>query len=192
MTHHLLRKVSSGSSDPLAAPDDGRGMRWDWEKARRTCLLQARSILKSPAAAEDAAQEALIRAWRSAPTPAALDRPSAWIARIARNEALRVLAREGRRREVPAGGEPVSAASGVVAEAENTLRRAALVRAVSGLSARERQLFALRYLRDLTQAEIAELLGIPEGTVKVGLHRLRKRLQERLGGTDGEAQWHPR
>ena len=48
------------------------------------------------------------------------------------------------------------------------------------LTAPERRLLRLRYEDDLTHPEIARRLGLPEGTVKVRLHRLRARLHEEL------------
>jgi RNA polymerase sigma-70 factor (ECF subfamily) len=41
----------------------------------------------------------------------------------------------------------------------------------------DRSLLALRYAEDLTQSEVARRLGMPEGTVKVRLHRARRRLR---------------
>jgi RNA polymerase sigma factor (sigma-70 family) len=53
-------------------------------------------------------------------------------------------------------------------------------RALAELPERDRALVALRYHGDLTQAEIARLTGIPEGTVKVRLHRARTKLRAQL------------
>ena len=53
-------------------------------------------------------------------------------------------------------------------------------RAMSTLPAPDRALVALRYHGDLTQAEIARVTGMPEGTVKVRLHRARTRLRAEL------------
>jgi RNA polymerase sigma-70 factor, ECF subfamily len=50
--------------------------------------------------------------------------------------------------------------------------------ALSALTLEERRLIDLRYKDDLAQPAIASLLGLPEGTVKVQLHRLRKRLRK--------------
>jgi RNA polymerase sigma-70 factor, ECF subfamily len=51
---------------------------------------------------------------------------------------------------------------------------------LGALNAEERMLVTLRYRDDLSQAEVARRMGLPEGTVKVRLHRLRKRLRESL------------
>jgi RNA polymerase sigma-70 factor (ECF subfamily) len=49
--------------------------------------------------------------------------------------------------------------------------------ALEHLSERERRLLEMRYQEDLTQGAIARRLGIPEGTVKVRLHRVREKLR---------------
>lgn len=50
--------------------------------------------------------------------------------------------------------------------------------ALSALSEPDRRLLEMRYEEDLTQATIAQRLGIPEGTVKVRLHRARNKLRK--------------
>jgi RNA polymerase sigma-70 factor (ECF subfamily) len=52
---------------------------------------------------------------------------------------------------------------------------------VRALSEQERTLIALRYVADLSQAEIAKMLGIPAGTVGSGLNRARQKLAVTLG-----------
>lgn len=58
-----------------------------------------------------------------------------------------------------------------------TVERADLQAALRRLSDRDRRLLELRYRRDLTHPAIASLLGIPENTVKVQLHRARDKLR---------------
>lgn len=48
------------------------------------------------------------------------------------------------------------------------------------LSLEDRQILEMRYRSDMTQSAVAARLGLPEGTVKVRLHRLRKLLQDRF------------
>src|SRR3954462_13109938 len=85
---------------------------WDWPRVRQRCLREARRLLVEPEDAEEAVQEALVRAWRSAPTADGLESPVAWTLQITRNEALRVLERRKRlhARELPEkhAAEPVS------------------------------------------------------------------------------------
>jgi RNA polymerase sigma-70 factor (ECF subfamily) len=168
MSPASIKRVASLNASRSATSE------WNWVEARRHCVGEARSVLRSPAEVEDAAQEALLRVWRSARTPEEVERPVAWLRRIARNEALRLRARERRRDEVP--GE---AALREVAAAQETSmpERLAIVDLMATLPPADRQLVWLRYVEDLTQARVAHRLGIPEGTVKVRLHRVRDRLR---------------
>jgi RNA polymerase sigma-70 factor (ECF subfamily) len=57
------------------------------------------------------------------------------------------------------------------------IRRVSVHQALQTLTDEERQLVSLRYESDLAHPAIAKELGLPEGTVKVRLHRIRKRLE---------------
>jgi RNA polymerase sigma-70 factor, ECF subfamily len=59
-----------------------------------------------------------------------------------------------------------------------TVELADLHAALARLSEPDRKLLEMRYEEDLTQAAIARRLGIPEGTVKVRLHRARNKLRQ--------------
>ncbi len=139
-------------------------------------------MLRSPAEIEDAAQEALLRVWRSARTPQELERPAAWLRRIARNEALRVLAREGRRRDDLVPEETLENLAAPADRDGALSERLEIVDLMATLSPGDRQLVWLRYFEDLTQENVARRLGIPEGTVKVRLHRVRGRLRGAMEG----------
>jgi RNA polymerase sigma-70 factor, ECF subfamily len=165
------RRPSPRSSRP--------GSGWDWGEVRRQCVREAGRVLRSQAEVDDAVQEALLRVWRSRRTPKELERPIAWLRQIARNEALRLRARERHRRErLVADG----AIEEVAAIRDAPLpERLALADLVAGLPPADRVLVWLRYFEDLTQGAVARRLGIPEGTVKVRLHRARERLRHVMG-----------
>jgi RNA polymerase sigma-70 factor, ECF subfamily len=167
--------IKQASSLEHRAADSG----WNWSEARRHCVGEARRVLRSPLEVEDAAQEALVRVWKSARTPDELDSPVAWLRRIARNEALRLRAREHRRNEeVTADGVEELPSSG---DEDSALPEALqVVDLLATLRPADRQLVWLRYLEDITQANVARRLGVPEGTVKVRLHRVRKHLRRAL------------
>lgn len=103
---------------------------------------------------------------------------------IARNEALRLLDRRRTRSERELLDDQTILAT-VRDEAadetnEDLLRRLQVGEVMGRLSVDDRRLLALRYAKDLSQPEVARMLGIPEGTVKVRLHRLRGRLRKEL------------
>jgi len=128
---------------------------------------------KNPSEAEDIAQDALLRAWRRRSTLRDGSRRKEWLGTIVRNEAFRLHAR--------VRPDPVSTLETQEgAEDEqiiSTVERADLHAALSSLSERELELVQLRYTEDLTQQAIARRLRIPDGTVKVRLHRLRHKLR---------------
>jgi RNA polymerase sigma-70 factor, ECF subfamily len=127
----------------------------------------------NPSEAEDIAQDALLRAWRRRSTLRDSERRNQWLATIVRNEAFRQHARVRpdltAKIELREGAEDEQ----VLATVELADLHAALAR----LSERDRQLLEMKYEEDLTQATIARRLGIPEGTVKVRLHRARNKLR---------------
>lgn len=157
MTHHGSVEV-----EPWA---------WDWGWVRATCWQEARRVLGPCAAAEDAAQEAAIKAWRHHAACRTPDRPQPWLAAIARREAFR-LTRVPRADSLETAPEP---------HAPDAQARVALAvdvrRALAELPERDRRLLLARYWADLTHPEVADLLGMPAGTAKVRLHRLRARLR---------------
>jgi RNA polymerase sigma factor (sigma-70 family) len=63
-----------------------------------------------------------------------------------------------------------------------------LVRAARGLPRRQRQVVVLRYLADLSEREVAQLLGLSTGTVKTHLHRAAVTLRGRLDENPEEAR----
>jgi RNA polymerase sigma-70 factor, ECF subfamily len=164
--------------------DAGHGWdAWDWVGLRASCLRETRRVLSSEHDAEEAAQDALLRAWRGRDRQRAAGGEAWWVRRIARNEALRRLARQTLRRDLYTEAdaellERLPATQDVSLLAEIIDLRSA----IAELAPRDALLLRLRYEGDFTQGRLARLAGMPEGTVKVRLHRIRGRLRERLTG----------
>jgi RNA polymerase sigma-70 factor (ECF subfamily) len=153
---------------------------WDWVALRRHAQRHARRLLE-PHEAEDAVQEAMIRAWRRRHHCRSPATPEPWLSQIVRNEALRLRERHaGRPQPVAAWEEDVFDGAPEPLE-EGVLRRISVGEALEELAPQERHLIKLRYVNDLRQGEIASILGIPEATVRVRLHRIRKRLGKLIG-----------
>ena len=150
---------------------------WDWADLRRRSRAEALRVLRDPYTADEAAQEALARAWRQrhrCRTPGA---PGPWVAQIARNEALRLRAGEQKQSVMATRAAEEWPRASTTAE-DQLISKVSVQQALSALTLEERRLIDLRYQDDLAQPAIAELLGVPEGTVKVRLHRLRQRLRK--------------
>lgn len=145
---------------------------WDWEAARRLCLPLARRMLGSHQEAEEAVQEALLRAWRKRDQCRSLEQRGGWLSGITRNEALRVI--ERRKETIPL---ELATVPEQPPGDDGIIDRLAVQRALADLPERDRE---LRYDEDLTQSVVAERTGTPEGTVKVRLHRLRTQLRSVL------------
>lgn len=131
-----------------------------------------------PGDAEDVAQNALLRAWRKRATLRDDRRRNEWLGTIVRNEAFR---QHSRARARPEPVPELERTEG--AEDEQILlmvERADLRAVIERLSDSERQLLQMRYGEDLTQRTIARRLGLPDGTVKVRLHRLRDKLRKAI------------
>ena len=148
---------------------------WDWEGLASACRAEVSRVLGRSADAEDAVQEALARAWRqraSCQTPAA---PTGWVRTIARHEALRIIDRRKNHSSLD-DGEHELVADGGSDVADELTRRLSVRHVLDMLPPLDRELLSLRYEEDMTQPGIAKKLGLPEGTVKVRLHRIRARL----------------
>ena len=150
---------------------NGGATEWDWDHARAVCFREAERVLGRVASAEDAAQEAVTRAWRHRHSCQTPEQPAPWIAAIARREALRVAAQ---RREAPLEEAEPASVDGPADAVEASLD---LRRGLRLLTAGEREVVLARYWADLTQPQAASLLGLAEGTVKVRLHRARATLR---------------
>jgi RNA polymerase sigma-70 factor (ECF subfamily) len=162
--------------DKPAAFRTGGTLEWDWGDLRLRCLRETRRVLGYSCAAEDATQEALIRAWRQRDSCQDPRRPGPWISTIARREALRLAVCHGRDRFVDI---PCTAASPPVDggdfEAVGAVRSA-----VERLDPEDRWLVFAHYWQDRACHDLARDLDCPEVTVRVRLFRVRRRLRESL------------
>jgi RNA polymerase sigma-70 factor (ECF subfamily) len=159
------------SRDPLANPEP---------LIHRVYAYVAYRIGDGPDA-EDVTSETFERALRY---KASYDRhkgePVAWLIGIAR----RCLAGRPVQDTLVSDVEETAAPTDVE---EESVRRIDLEAALAKVSARDRELLALRYGADLTAAQIGELTGLAPNAVDVALHRARERLAAQLTPDDGES-----
>ena len=146
----------------------------DYFHARQRAFMRTSyAILGSWAAAEDATQTTFTQLYVHWPRihPGAVD---AYARRTVVNTCFRMA--KVRRRENATDQLPDSAHDG----SEGTVARLDLVTALATLSPRARAVVALRFLDDLSVAEVAAVLNVPEGTVKSQTARALDRLQSVL------------
>ena len=139
----------------------------------------AARILGSADDAEDAVQDALVRAYDQLPQCREPDNFVGWFFLILRN---RCFAERRRSRDTA----PLEAAGAVVTadradrEMEAAERRRALQQALRGLTPEQREVFVLKHVEELSYDEIAERLGTSVPSLKMRMHRAYDRLREEL------------
>ncbi len=157
-------------------------LRRHYDRVHAVC----RRIAGSNRDADDATQEAMIGIVRGL---AKFDGRSAfttWAYRIATNAALDELRRRGRRPALHPDEGPSAEVVDPTAErqVDAVVDRASLDTALAELADDFKAAVVLRDVADLDYAEIAEVLGVPVGTVKSRIARGRSQLAERLGNQD--------
>jgi RNA polymerase sigma-70 factor (ECF subfamily) len=146
-------------------------------KVYRLCC----SLMRDSDQAADAAQESLLRVWKALPGYDQRASLSTWIYTITRNRCLTAIER---RRDLDSLSDP---AVEQAAEAAQAVEPGAgqdhlelLRELVEALPERYRRTLTLYYYEEKSVAEVAAMLGQPEGTIKTNLHRARALLSERV------------
>jgi RNA polymerase sigma-70 factor, ECF subfamily len=174
----VARALTEGELVALARDGDGDAyaslVRAHQDVAFRTAML----ITQDAAEAEEAAQDAFVKAWRALARfrPGEPLRP--WLLTIVANEARNRRRSAGRRtalaiRAAAPDGESRSAEAQVIAGES----RATLLEALSRLRPDDRLVLGCRFLLELTEAETAAALGVRPGTVKSRTSRALERLR---------------
>jgi RNA polymerase sigma-70 factor, ECF subfamily len=137
-------------------------------------------VCESRPAAEDAVQEALLRAWERSEKGEEIESLNAWVTTVSLNFAKsglrRVMAERRARSRLGRDGPP----------ADSSGDRVDVERALAALPRRQREVVVLRYYLQMDTREVSEALGIHEGTVKSTLSRARSALAGALDETDTE------
>lgn len=168
----------------LAGGDDG-ALRELFSRHAPILAARLRAMLP-PADVEDVLQETFLGAWKGASSYRPEAEVGGWLWGIARRQAAQLLRRRGPATASLPGlnSEPnAGRVAGHDDPAEIVVARAHLAAAVSALSPAEHEVWRLRYVEDRPLAEVAELTGVPEGTVKSRAHRARRLLRSALRGS---------
>lgn len=161
----LLRRIATG---------DRSAFRSLYDRHADRVFRFAISIVRRAHLAEDVLQETMVVVWKRAKTFRGDAKVSTWILGIARNVAFNLLRREKRGErlpdERPGGGDP----------AERVEMAIRVERALATLPDHHREVMHLVFYEEMSVREAAEVLGIPEGTVKSRMHHARKTLAKEL------------
>lgn len=131
---------------------------------------------------EEAINDTMLVVWRRAATFNGQSKVSTWLFAIAYRTALKALRGHDEPLEDPAAESPAEEAGGPEQRRSQSEVRAALARALDGLSHEQRTVLVLAYFHDLPYTEIALIVGCPEDTVKTRAFHGRRRLRALLAG----------
>src|SRR5215218_9885052 len=140
-------------------------------------------FLKDEAAAEDLVSEVFLDGWRQANRFEARSQVSTWLLAMARNKALSAL----RRRSTEELDEEVAEfiedpADNPEVSMQKKQRNSILADCLTQLSAAHREIIDLVYYHEKSIDEVAEIIGVPQNTVKTRMFYARKRIAELMNG----------
>jgi RNA polymerase sigma-70 factor (ECF subfamily) len=140
-----------------------------------------RAVLHHSEDAEDAAQEAFFSAWTARERFDERQAFPPWLARIALNRARDLRRRRTVRSTESLEAVPAAGGGAPDEDAGDALLHSRLDRALTELSERQRVALLLFEVEGYAAAEIGELLGVPEGTVRSDVFHARRKLRAVLG-----------
>jgi RNA polymerase sigma factor (sigma-70 family) len=178
-----LTYLSDEALTALVARHDEEAFAELYDRLGRTAYGLALRILRDESLAEDAVQEAFLVVWRTAarfvPERA---KASTWVLTLVHRRAVDLVRRQERRRAEPLESAPQAGGAAADEQAWLRLRRERVQTALARLPDPQREAIELAYYGGFTQAELADRLGEPLGTIKsrmfAGLARLRELLAE--------------
>jgi RNA polymerase sigma-70 factor, ECF subfamily len=192
-----LTHLSDEALVALVARGDEAALGELYDRVGRVAFGIALRILRDDRLAEDAVQEAFLGVWRSAATyRAERAKASTWILTLVHRRAVDIVRREERRRAEPLAPDDSAGATAAAGSAEDEawlgFERARLLQALAALPDAQREALELAYYGGYSQAELAERLGVPLGTIKSRMFAGLARLRELLDETESERAWTPR
>jgi RNA polymerase sigma-70 factor (ECF subfamily) len=178
-----LAHLSDEALVALVGRSDETALAELYDRFGRVAYGLALRIVRDPALAEDAVQEAFLSVWRSAGRfVAERAKASTWIMTLVHRRAVDLVRREEPRRTEPLESAPQPALASTEDEAWLLLQRQRVREALRRLPDQQREAIELAYYGGYTQSELADRLGQPLGTIKsrmfAGLSRLREILAE--------------
>src|SRR4051812_36256982 len=182
----LLARVSEGDEAAIEAL---------YQRYGGACFGLARRILNDAQLAEDVVQQVFLAMWQGTGYDPNRGAVSTWLLAVTHHKAVDAVRREGNRRKRLAGEqglvEVAAAGPGPDDETWQRLRADRTRAALRLLPAEQREVLLLAYYGGYTQREIADLTGLPLGTVKSRTLAAMRRLRGHLGGIVDDEQEGP-
>lgn len=167
----LLQKACKGSKEAFGAI-----YKLYYTKIYRYCRIN----LSSETEAEDLAQETFLKAWRALPTFSTYHGSSvqAFLFRIARNSMIDL---SRKKKELPLDTAlEIESKEDIEEELDRKNNIETVQKALLKLEDNERQLVVLRFFEEMQSKDIAQILNLNEGAIRVRIHRILKKLRELL------------
>src|ERR1700724_3365521 len=147
-------------------------------------------LVRDETTAEDLISEVFLDVWRQAGRFEGRSAVSTWMLAIARFKALSALRRRpDQELDEETAGAIEDLSDDPAAALEEKDKSATLRKCITGLSAEHREIIDLVYYHEKSVEEVAEIVGIPENTVKTRMFYARKRLAELLQAAGVERGW---
>jgi RNA polymerase sigma factor (sigma-70 family) len=186
-----LAHLSDEALVALAARADEGALAELYDRFGHLAYGLALRIVRDPALAEDAVQDAFLTVWCSAarfvPERA---KASTWILTLVHRRAVDVVRKEQPRRAEPIEVAPQASANVTEDEAWLRLQRARVQDALRQLPDQQREALELAYYGGFTQSQLADRLGEPLGTIKSRMFAGLARLRELLDTGSEEERWN--
>jgi RNA polymerase sigma factor (sigma-70 family) len=184
-----LAHLSDEALVALVARADDSALAELYDRFGHVAYGLALRVVRDPALAEDAVQDAFLAVWRSAarfvPERA---KASTWILTVVHRRAVDIVRREEPRRTEPLEAAPQPSANLTEDEAWLRLQRTRVQEALRRLPDQQREALELAYFGGFTQSELADRLGEPLGTIKSRMFTGLARLRELLADTGREEE----
>jgi RNA polymerase sigma-70 factor (ECF subfamily) len=199
------RVRDSGSVSPAALEDaallarvgtgDEAALEVLYQRYGGACFALARRIIDDSQLAEDVVQQVFLAMWQGSGYDPGRGAVSTWLLSVTHHKAVDAVRRESNRRKRLASEqtllEVAAAGPGPDDETWQRLRADRTRQALRLLPAEQREVLLLAYFGGYTQREIADMTGLPLGTVKSRTLAAMRRLREHLGGIVDEDREGP-